>query len=328
MYDDIVGAFWGKSGAVAQVEMKAARTADRAAVDAAFAPLYEAGGEVGMTPYVTKIDDAIAKVRKSGFRDKESVIKELERFRAVAEEPTDWAKAIDMGTDINDAISTIYSAPAESRNLNLARILGPLKKAHQEAMDASGGGYGEIYKQAKEVYRTRMAPWKQPTAGGRKLSRFMESAEPNDELAAMTTSRPDRARLLTERMTPKAKAATAASIVETAFEEAKDGGPKALLRSLGKRRAMSDAALTAEQKSQLDGFEKLVNYASAAGSAVPIGRWGVSTGEIAQKLFTSKAGSRVLLGLSAPPTSKIYKNAIAQLPALLGVEAGSPDEEE
>jgi len=338
----------GKPSDVVQEELATKYATDRAEAGAPFQNLRANGGVVSMDPYVAQIDKTIEEVNKSGFRDKAGLIKELAGFRDVATEaPVTWNKALDIGTDINHAISDAMHGAEPNRNL--ARILSPLKTAHQAALDQAGSAEGQAYQAAKAGWAEKIAPWEDPEKGGKILKQFLNSPTPDSAMDALLKAKSeDKVGYFIDQLkgTKNGIPALQAGLAQAVYDQSlNDMGTKVIpskfIGALNQRADAYGLAFTGEDKWVMDGLKTLMNdsrflantYSGAAiKSALPGNRVlngsvfpTPDAGSTIQKLLTSPLGRKLLMDVSTfKPGSAAVGNVInTQIPRVLGASAPS-----
>jgi len=324
---ELVGNMKGRSGTVLQDDLEKQYTAARSRAAEPFNQLRTQDGTLDLQHYVNRLDRTMTELDNSGLRNKDVLIAEIKKFKeASLRGPNTWSKALDIGSDINAAISEAMAGANPDRNL--ARILRPLKDAHQQALDTAGAKFGTAYQEAKANWARNVVPWEDITEGGRFLQNFMKNPTPNDAMRALTMMGPDKAKIFVKQAGPEGRAALQAGLVQTVFEEAQDPisrefTPGRFLKALNDREDLYGSLFQGQDKWKMDGFRKLMQNAYFVDHFLP-GKWGISASQVAQRLFTSKAGANLLLGASSlNPTSKAMNNLAAnRLPTVLGVAAG------
>ena len=336
----------GKPSSIVQEELATKYATDRAEAGAPFQQLRANGGVVSMDPYVSQIDKTIEEVNKSGFRDKAGLLKELTAFRDVATEtPVTWDKALDIGTDINHAISDAMHGAEPNRNL--ARILSPLKTAHQAALDQAGSAEGQAYQAAKDGWAEKIAPWEDPEKGGKILKQFLNSPTPDSAMDALLRAKSeDKVGYFIDQLkgTKSGIPALQAGLVQSVYDQSlNDMGTKVIpskfIGALNQRADAYGLAFTGEDKWVMDGIKTLMNdsrflantYSGAAiKSALPGNRVlngsvfpTPDAGSTILKLLTSPLGRKLLLDVSTfKPGSAAVGNIIdSQIPRVLGASA-------
>jgi len=324
----MVGNLKGRSGTVLQDDLEKQYTAARARAAEPFNQLRTQDGTLDLQSYVNKLDQTMTELDNSGLRNKDALIAEIKKFKEAAlRGPNTWSKALDIGSDINAAISEAMAGANPDRNL--ARILRPLKDAHQEALDTAGARFGTAYQEAKANWARNVVPWEDATEGGRFLQNFMKSPTPNDAMRALTMMGPDKARIFVKQAGPEGRAALQAGLVQTIFEEAQDPinrefTPGRFLKALNDREDLYGLAFKGQDKWKMDGFRKLMENAYFVDHFLP-GKWGISASQVAERLFTTKAGANFLLGASSMnPSSRAMGDLVSRdLPKIIGSEGGS-----
>ncbi len=335
----------GKASDVLQEDLQQQYAAARARGSAPFQELRTQDGTVSMQPYIDKVDAAIGEVQKSGFSDKEPIIQQLTALKKTAQEgPMTWGKAMDIGTDINDKISQAMSGMSPDRNL--ARILQPIKSAHQEALDLAGSQFGDKYKLAKQAWIDNVVPWEDPKQGGRLLKNFMNSPTPDQAMNALLKAKSeDKIDIFVKQLSKdKGIPALQAGLVDAVYQQSLDEAGKVIpAKFLGALKARQDAyglSFTGEAKWRMDGLATLLRDAKFTaqfltgeflrhipggrilpGSAFPT----PDAGSLLQKIFTSPMGSKFLLqaqGMKAN-SPQLANLMDAYLPKIIGASAGT-----
>lgn len=332
------GKISGKHSDVLQRDLQQQKDAARIKASKPFQELRAEGGSISMEPYVQKIDSTIEELKKSGFTDRDAAIAKLTKMRDIATEgPTTWGKALDIGSDINDLMH--QAQLSGDRNLN--RLLKPIKDAHQQSLDIAGKPFGDKYKQAKELWKTEVGPWENPTEGSRLVNNFINSPTPDKAMSALLRAKSeDQVGIFLKKLSKdKGLPALQAGLVDNVIEDSMVNGrvdPTKFLSELKKRKDAYNLTFSGESKWMMDGLEKVMKNAKFA-SKVLGGQWlrnvpGVhilapaaneNPGIILQSLFTSKIGRKLLLqASSATPSSKLMDSIVDKMAIHTG-KAGS-----
>jgi hypothetical protein len=205
---------------------------------------------------------------------------------------------------INDKLSDAMYGAGPNQDAALARILMPIKQAHQASLDAAGGVAGDKYTAAKQLWAKLMDPWNNPSAGSKFLQNWMQKPDPNDAMKALTLMGDDKAKIFLAKAGPTGRQALQSGYAETVLNYAKDPvtgtlNPTRALTAMNARQALFGNVFdqAPELAAKWGGFRNLMLYAHRVNYVIP-GKFGIGPSELAAKLFTTQTGADLLLGMS------------------------------
>jgi hypothetical protein len=321
-------AFKGEHGDVFKADLQHNYSTDRAVYGAPFQALRGNEGGVELPKLEAGVDDLVTKLENNrGGRDEVVLgkIKALQAGLKNPDAPHDWGSALDVGSDLNSIMSDAQHGLVP--NHNLARVVKPLKDLLDADMDVAGAANGQAYQKAKTGWAEHVIPWEDPKQGGKDLMQVLNNDKPYEAMRKLTMTGPTGAARLVEHSGPQGIRALQAGLADTAMKDAAhpvtgEMVPSRMLKSLNDREDIYNLVYKGADKARMDGYKKILGVSSLADNVLP-GKYGVNASRIAEKLFSTEAGSDFLLGAShLNPKSRAFGEFVtANAPKILG--AGS-----